>query len=200
MCKVSLVPFRRPRRQLKGKAYEKHSDTLIATIGPGTVAATALLVRDTEQGARDPEGGTDTIQLGRGNNEECNQGDICKFVNLTIQASPRIHNDDMGWIEWAFCLMKNVELPPSNVNSGIQTLGDICTKYLRNNCIYTGAVPVGKAQPVTQVIQLKIPKSRQRLVTGDEWFLFCRARTAEAVETATDTFRVILSFNYKNYH
>ncbi len=194
------MPFRKVRRTLRGKSYEKHSDTLIATIGPGTVAATALLVRDTEQGARDATGATDTIQLGRGNNEECNQGDVCKYVNLSIQAGPREHNVEMGWIEWAFCLMKNVELPPANTLSGTNTLGDICTKYLRNNCIYTGSIPVGKAQPVTQVIQLKIPRTRQRLVTGDEWFLFVRARTVDVTETATDSYRVILSFNYKNYH
>ncbi len=189
------------RRQLARMSYEKHSDTLVSVIGPGTVATPVMLVRDTEQGARDPEGQTDTIQLGRGNNEECNQGDICKYVNIMVQVGPRAEqNTSIGWIEWAFCIMKNVDPDPSNVLAGIKTLGDICTKYLRNQCIFTGAIPVGANQAAVQAIQLKIPKTRQRLVLGDEWKFFFRARTTNSVETSTATFKVVTSFNYKNYH
>ncbi len=192
---------RHKSRTLLGKAHEKHSDTLISVIGPGTATVSTLLVRDTEQGARDEAGGTDTIQLGRGNNEECNQGDVCKYVNITLAVAPRLsQNISIGWIEWAFCLMKNVELNPTVVNKGVQTLGDICTKYLRNNCIFTGTAPVGVGQPLVEHITLKIPKNRTRLNTGDEWKFFFWARTASSTETATDTFKVVSSFNYINYH
>ncbi len=195
------MPFRRKRRQLMGKAYEKHSDTLISIIGPGTATVSELLVRDSEVGARQPSGATDTIQLGRGNNEECNTGDICKFVNLQVMVAPRSATTaNIGWLEWAFCIVKNVDPSPLVTNKGTNTLGDICTKYLRNQCIFTGAIPVGNAQPAVAVISLKIPKSRQRLVQGDEWKLFFWSRTTSSTETSTDMHKVITSFNYKNYH
>ncbi len=196
-----MVRFRK-RRQLKGKAYEKHSDTLISVIGPGTTTSTRMIVRDTEQGARTPAGNTDTIQLGRGNNEECNQGDICKFINLTLQAGPRDTADAtaIGWIEWAFYLGKEVDPKPTIANKGTNTLGDIVTKYMRNQCLMTGAMPIGQAQCAVTLISLKIPDKWQRLTTGDQWNFVYWARTISSTETATDTFKVIASFNYKNYH
>ena len=69
---------------LSGKAYEKHSDSLVSVIGPGTVVIPTMLVRDSEVGDRDPQGGNDTIQLGRSFAEECNIGDIVKFVNMMV--------------------------------------------------------------------------------------------------------------------
>ncbi len=161
------MPFRRKRRQLQGKAWEKHSDTLVAVIGPATATVSALIVRDTEQGARSEAGDTDTIQLGRGNNEECNQGDMCKFVNIHLQVAPRLASevDTPGWVEWAFCVMKESDLDPTVTNKGTNTLGDICTKYLRNQCIFTGAVPLGQRQAIVQEISLKIPDKWQRLTT-----------------------------------
>ncbi len=195
------MPFHRRVRRLKGKSYEKHSDTLISVIGPGTSTVSSMLIRDSEVGDRDPAGGTDTIQLGRGNNEECNVGDLCKFINVHLQCGPRSTNDaSMGWIEWAFCIMKGSDPEPTTTNLGVQTLGDIMTKYLRNGCIFTGSVPLGRSQPSNAEISLKIPEARQRLVQGDVWRLFFSARTTIATETATNTFLVISSFNYKNYH
>jgi len=186
---------------LFGKTWEKHSDTLISVIGPGTSTATALLIRDTEQGPRSEAGNTDTIELGRGNNEECNQGDVCKYVNIHFQVGPRTADDaNMGWLEWAFCILKNVDPKPTTANKGTNTLGDICTKYLRNQCIYTGSIPIGKAQTNVQEISLKIPKKWERLTTGDEWKVFYWARTVSSTESSTDMFKVIASFNYKNYH
>ncbi len=189
---------------LMGKSHEKHSDTLISTIGPATATFGRLLVRDTEQGARDPAGGTDTIQLGRGNNEECNQGDSCKYVNIHLQAGPRTvgnaNTAENGWIEWGFVIQKNSDTLPAITNFGTQTLGDILTKYFRNQCIYTGNMPVGGQQPNSTEISLKIPKDRIVLKTGDEWVFYFGARTVSATETGTATFRVITSFNYINYH
>ncbi len=192
---------RRSFQKLRTKVYEKHSDTKIHTIGPGTVAVAFQKIRDTEQGPRDPAGAEDTIQLGRSNGEECNQGDICKYINVHIQAGPQLSAvANIGWIEWAVVLKKSSDANPTNVNLGTKTLGDVCTKYMRNECIMTGALPVGDRQASVTEIQLKIPKAKQMLKTGDEWMLFLYARTSSAVQTATDTYRVISSFNYKNYH
>ncbi len=186
-----------------GKSHEKHSDTLISTIGPGS-AVSQLVVRDTEQGARSSAGNTDTIQLGRGNNEECNQGDTCKYVNIHIQAGPRVvsatNTINQGWLEWGFVCQKASDLNPAVTNLGTNTLGDVLTKYFRNECIYTGNMPIGGAQPNSQELTIKIPKSKMTLRTGDEWNLWFSVRTVSATETATDTFRVITSFNYINYH
>lgn len=195
---------RRRRRMLMGKSHEKHSDTLVATSGPGTVTIGRFLVRDTEQGARSPDGATDTIQLGRGNNEECNQGDVCKYVNIHMQVGPRVvgaaNTANTGWMEWAFIIQKNSDPVPTNSNIGTNTLGDICTKYFRNQCIYTGNIPIGGNIPNSHEITLKIPKSMITLKTGDEWVLYFHPRTVSSTETGTATFRSIMSFNYINYH
>ncbi len=198
----SLLARIRSRRQLRGKSYEKHSDTLISVIGPGTVVIPDMLVRDTEQGDRNPAGSTDTIQLGRGNNEECNQGDICKFINIHVMFAPRVIDSaqSTGWLEWAFCIMKGSDPEPTKANIGTNTLGDIMTKYLRNGCIYTGSIPCGSNQCATAEITLKIPKAKQRLVLGDVWRFFFLPRTISSTETSTSSFKVITSFNYKNYH
>ncbi len=195
------MPFRRKRRQLSGKVFEKHSDTKVFKIGPGTVGVPEIIIRDTEQGARSPDGNTDTIQLGRGNNEECNQGDICKYVNLHFQVMPTSSIDPTtAVVEWAFCKMKNSDTAPTKSNLGTNTLGDVMTKYLRNNCIFTGAIPIGQFQSSIAEIVLKIPKMMTRLVVGDEWKVFLNVRSSVTTDTATDTVLVILSFNYKNYH
>ncbi len=121
-----------------------------------------------------------------------------------MQAGPRLVGEsntaNNGWIEWAFVIQKNSDPVPVNTNIGTQTLGDICTKYFRNQCIYTGNMPVGGAQPNSQEIDLKIPKSMMVLHTGDEWVFYFHPRTVSTTETGTSTFRVVTSFNYINYH
>ncbi len=192
---------RRIRRQLQKMSYEKHSDSLVSVIGPGTVVIPSMLIRDSEVGDRSPDGNTDTIQLGRGNNEECNVGDLCKFINIHIQAGPKADaSTSAGWIEWAFCIMKGSDAEPTKTNLGTNTLGDIMTKYLRNQCIFTGAIPIGFTQPASVTILLKIPKRWIRLVQGDVWRLFFMPRTVSTTETGTNNYHVVTSFNYKNYH
>ncbi len=199
------MPFRRKRRMLLRKAYEKHSDSLFSVVGPGTVVIPSMLVRDSEVGDRSPDGATDTIQLGRGNNEECNVGDLCKYVNIHVAIAPRTTPDplavvNIGWLEWAFCIMKGLDPEPTKTNIGTSTLGDIMTKYLRQGCIFTGSIPVGALQPAVAEITLKIPKNKIRLSQGDVWRFFFLPRTASSTETGTNNFKVITSFNYKNYH
>ncbi len=196
------MPIRRRRRQLLGKAYEKHSDTLVSVIGPGTVVIPVHRMRDTEVGNRDPAGSDDNIQASRRYGETCNQGDVCKFINIHIQSAPRLVDDlqSMGWIEWAFCIHKASDALVTKTNVGTNTLGDICTKYFRNECVFTGNMPCSSSGASAQDIVLKIPKMKQRLSAGDVWELIFLPRTASATTTGTNTFFVLTSFNYKNYH
>ncbi len=193
------------KRMLAGLVSEQHSGTKVHTIGPGTVITAEHIMRDSQVGARNPTGGNDTIQLGRSFEEECNVGDKCKFINIFIQVAARnIPNPQvakhLGWMEWAFCCIKNDTAPPVNTNLGTQTLGNVCTTYLRHDCILTGNIPVGVIQANSASINIKIPKAKIKLTVGDEWILFLHGRTASATETATDSYRVITSFIYRNYH
>lgn len=196
------MPFHRARRTLRGKSYEKHSDTLVSVIGPGTATIPVMLVRDTEVGDRDPAGGNDTIQLGRGLGEECNIGDSCKFVTIHIQAGPRLVDDlaSMGWLEWGFVCHKNSDTAVAKTNLGTNTLGDILTKYFRNECIMTGNLPLSSSGCSSQEIALKIPKSKIQMRIGDVWEFIFAVRTVSTTETGTNTFKVLTSFNFKNYH
>ncbi len=196
------MPQRRRPRTLRGKGNEKHSGTKVHIIGPATVATPFHIIRDSEVGDRDPAGGNDTITLGRSFEEECNIGDCCKYLNVHIQAGPRTVNnlESAGWIEWAIVMAKGTDAPPTNANIGISTLGDICTKYYRNECILTGNLPVSANACSSQEIAVKVPKTKMFLRTGDEWNLFVRARTTSSTETSTASFKVLTFFNYKNYH
>ncbi len=185
-----------------GKAHEKHSDSLFSVIGPGTAVIPTHVMRDTEVGDRDPAGGNDTIQLGRSYAEECNVGDTCKYMNIHIQAGPRLVDDlaSMGWLEWGFVCHKNSDPIVAKTNIGTATLMDILTKYFRNDCIYTGNLPLNSSGCVSQEITLKIPKTKWTLRSGDVWELIFAARTVSTTETGTNTFKVITSCNYINYH
>ncbi len=188
-------------RATRGKSSEQHSDTKVHVIGPGTVLVANHILRDTQVGARDPAGGDDTIQLGRGYGEECNVGDMCKYINIFIEAAGKSTADaSQGWVEWAFVIKKTSDPNVTNANLGTNTLGDVCTKYFRNECIFTGVVPVGIAQPNAVAIQIKIPKTKAVLRTGDQWILYLYARTSRVTETGTDTFKVYSSCMYRNYH
>ena len=193
---------RRRRAMLKFLGNEKHSGTKVHTIGPGTVIIANHILRNTEVGDRTPAGNNDTITLGRSLEEECNLGDKCKYLNVHIQAGPRddATSQNMGWIEWAIAMHKGDDVPPNNTNLGTNTLGDVVTKYLRNECILTGAIPVGVAQTNSASIRIKVPSTKIQLKLGDLWILYLYARTVSATTTATNFFRVITSYNFKNYH
>ncbi len=196
--------MRRFRKSRMVVAQEKHAGTKIHTIGPATAAIPEHIMRDTETGPRSPAGTNSNIQVNRDFAEECNVGDTCKFINIHIQAGPRnvsaTNAVNNGWIEWAFACHKSSDAAPLNTNLGVQTLGNIITNYLRSECLYTGAIPVGGAQPAVAEISLKIPKSKQVLRVGDEWVLYLAARTVSATETGTTDFRVITSYNFINKH
>lgn len=185
-------------------AHEKHADTLISVIGPGTAVIPSHKMRDTESGLRDPAGASSNIQANRTFGEECNIGDTCSYINIHIQAGPRVvtanNTIQTGWIEWGFVCHKGSDPAPLKTNLGTMTLGNVLTNFFREECIYTGAVPVGGSQPAAAEIVLKIPPKKRVLRAGDEWTLFFLPRTVDSVDTATNTFKVITSCNYINKH
>ncbi len=99
-------------------------------------------------------------------------------------------------MEWAFVLVRENETEVPATRLGIQTLGDICTNMYRGECIYTGAFPVGNAQPVVGEIKLKIPKSKINIKLGDEWRFITFFRANSSTSTSTTVQRVIKSYNY----
>ena len=182
----------------------QHSDTLVATIGAGSVPGT-MVVLDTEAGARPLTGSTSTIQQGQGTNEEVNVGTEVAYINLFIQAGNRFKAspDDSfvgGWIEWAFLCVKESDTVVPITNLGVQTLGDVCTKMFLNECIYTGCVPIGDRQPNYLPIVIKIPQFKRSIKRGDEWRFITAYRDMKATATATDSTRIIKSFMYKSYN
>ncbi len=190
------------RRQTLGMASEQHSDTKVHTIGPGTALIPEHIVRDTEVGPRDPDASVDTIQLGRGSSEECNIGDVCKYINLFIQGAPRIQSglQATGWIEYAFVIAKAGFPLLTKTNIGTRTLGDLATTYYRDQCVWTGNLPIGNLQANSVALMIKVPRKFQKLEWGYQWKLLLIARTSDATETGTGTFRVLTSAIYRNYH
>ncbi len=157
----------------------------------------------TEGGARNIAGATTTIKENATTAETCNVGDTIKYVTLYLQCAGRqsVANpfNINGWIEWAFVCVKESESNVPITNTGTQTLADICMKMFRNECIYTGAVPIGEAIPNYAEIKIKIPRQKQKIRLGDEWRFITFVRSNNSADTVTDRIRIIKSFSYKCY-
>ncbi len=194
------MPYRRKRRSnLVGKKGVKHSGTLIANVGQGS-NVTRLDIMLTSGGQRSTDGSSQTIQSSANTEEICRTADIIKYVNLFIQAGarPDIGTPEArtGWIEWAFICVREDEKDVPTTQLGTQTLGDICTNMYRGECIYTGSIPVGNAQPITQPISLKIPQSKATIKLGDSWRFLTFFRAVSSTAAGTTNIRLLKSFNY----
>ncbi len=195
------MPFRRRLKMQSRKRGVKHSGTFLDNIGQGS-NATTLTILKTSGGPRSDDGSPQTIQSAASTDEDCRTGDTCQMVNLYVQCAGRQNigtadENRTGWLEWAFICVRENETQVPATRLGVQTLGDICTNMYRGECIYTGAFPVGTAQPVYGVIQLKIPKLKITIKLGDEWRFITFFRATNSAATETNTVRLIKSFNYK---
>ncbi len=174
----------------------------MANVGQGTTAQTFPIL-ETEAGTRTTTGATQTIKDSASTGEVCEVGDIVKYVTLYLQAAGRqsVANpfNINGWIEWAFVCVKESETAVPNTQLGVQTLADVCMKMFRNECIYTGAVPIGEAIPNYAEIKIKIPKLKQQIKLGDEWRFITSIRSNNSADVSTDRIRLIKSFSYKCY-
>ena len=193
------MPRRRfAKKQTMGKLGVKHAGTLLANIGSGS-APTEFIVIETEGGLRQET--TATIQDSSSTDEVCRIGDLIKFVNFHIETSPRMPANDehVGWVEYAVVWKKESDTPPSITNLGTLTLGTVCTNLFRNDCLWTGFIPIGKEQSNGAQLSIKIPRTRQFLKMGDELVLYVYFRSQLSTSTGTNDNRVVLSHNYKCY-
>ncbi len=194
--------MRRARGITRFKTGIQHADTLLSNIGPASIPTT-FEVLETEGGTRSVTGATQTIQDSASTGEVVRVGDIVKYINLFIEIAPReavaTPTNRAGWLEWALVMVKESETTVPITSTGTQTLGTICTNMFRNECIYTGAVPVGRDVPNFAAIKIKVPKFKQKIRLGDEWRFICYARSNNSADVATDAYRLVQSFMYKTY-
>jgi len=192
----------RKKRQLAGKVPIKKANTLLANIGAGSAPGT-MDVLITEAGSRSLTGATQTIKESANTAQLCNVGDTVKYVTLYLQASGRpgvaTPNDINGWIEWAFVCVKESETALPITNLGILTLGNVAMNMYRNECIYTGIMPIGQAIPNSQEIKIKIPRQKQQIRIGDEWRFITSHRSNNSTDVSTSRIRLVKSFSYKCY-
>ncbi len=157
----------------------------------------------TQAGARTLTGATQIIQDVADTGEVCRVGDIIKYVNLFLECAPRqpqgAEQDRVGWLEWAFVCVKETETNVPITITGTQTLGVICNHMFRNECIYTGMMPVGATQSNSMPIVIKIPKTKQQIRIGDEWRFITWWRSSNSADVSTTAMRVVKSFMYKCY-
>ncbi len=179
-----------------------HADTNISNAGSGqTPASTNVL--ETSGGARTLTGSPQVITDERSTGELCNVGDIVKYVNLFIGAGPREASpvaDRQGWLEWAFICVKESETAVPITDVGTMTLGTICRNMFRNECIYTGMMPIGRDQSNTMEMHIKIPKFKQKITLGDEWRFVTWFRSTLATSTENAAIRLVKSWMYKSYN
>lgn len=179
----------------------QHVDTIVSSVGAASAPAT-MVVMDLEAGARPTTGGTTTIQVGQGTNEECNMGAVIKYINLFLQAAPRTAgtvDERNGWIEWALVMCQESDTVVPITLLGTQTLMQVCTNMFGGECIYTGNMPIGSTQPNSKDITLKVPKHKQILKRGDQWRFITSFRDTVVTATETDAIRLVKSFLYKSW-
>ncbi len=192
---------RRFQRVTRGKQGIQHAGTLVSNVGGGSVPAEQIILK-TEAGPRNVTGANQDITEKRDTGNLCNVGDLCKYVNLFVECGTRDiagADDGIGWLEWALVCVKETETSVPITTVGVQTLATVCTNMYRNECIYTGVMPVGITQPNFMAISLKIPKTKQFIRIGDEWRFICGFRDMKATSTSTAAMRLITSFMYKGY-
>lgn len=196
------MPFRRRiKRITRNKGHSTHSATLISNTGPGSAPA-HMRVIETEGGARTQTGVTQNFAASRDTDEKCNIGDVIKFINLFIQCGPRTGAGSLktGWLEWAVIIGKEAEVVIPITQLGVQTLGVTAIRMFPQQCLLTGAMPVGEFGPNYQAIQIKLPKKANFLRMGDKLDFVTYFRTVNSVETGVDNVRLIKSFIYQCYY
>jgi len=194
----------RIRRVTAGKVPVKHASTLLDNTGPAVGSFFGHVIFDTTVGLRLTAGGVQTIKDSATTEENCNVGDIIKYVNICLECSPRGAQptnplDNSGWLEWAIVYQKERATPPTVTNIGVLTLGCICSHAFREDCILTGCFPIGTAQAMSQDIKIKLPQRMCRLKLGSILRIFCFIRTSNSSDMRTDSHRLIASSHFKVY-
>ncbi len=194
----------RRRRVTSGKVPVKHSSSLVGNTGQGVGSVFAHIVYETTVGDRLVAGGIQTIKDTATTERDINVGDIVKYANICLQASPRganptNDNDNAGWLEWAVCWQQERAVLPAITNLGVATLGVICSHVFRENCLLTGCFPIGTKQAMAQDIKIKLPERCCRVKMGANLQCFCFVRTSSSTDVRTDSHRLMVSSHFKCY-
>lgn len=198
------MPYRRAR---KLKLYQtrtgvKHSDTGITIHGSGS-APSELVLMNTDVGARTTTGGTQNIQDTATTDNTVTVGSIIKYVNLILCTASRpvetTTDNSIGWLEYAIVCVKETETSMPITLVGTNTLMDLAQKMYRNECIWTGAMPVSNTVPNQNNLVIKIPKHKQKITVGDEWRLYFYYRDTLATEAGTITHKTVNTVMFKSY-
>ncbi len=192
------MPFRRKRKQTIGRVGIKHADTLMGNIGPAS-AVTKFPIIESEGGLRTES--EQTIQANATTGEVCRTGDLVKYVNIHIQSASRTlaSIDQVGWLEYACVWKREGETDITNTTLGTLTLGTACTNLFRNDCIWTGFIPIFENGAFGAELHLKMPQTKQFLKLGEEFVLYLAFRSTISTDTGTANNRFVASFNYKAY-
>ena len=187
-----------------GKIPVKHSSCLVDNTGPGVGTIFSHEIFVTDVGVRGLAGQVQTIKDSATNEKTCNVGDLIKYVNICLEASPRgasptDDNDNAGWLEWAVIFQEERNAIPTTANLGVCTLGVIASHAFRENCLMTGCFPLGTKQAMAQDIKIKLPRKCCRLRQGFILQCLCYVRTSKSTDTRTDSHRLIASSHFKCY-
>lgn len=192
------MPFRSRRPKLtRGKLGIKHAASFINNVGGGSIP-TAFTMVEVNAGSR-----TETHQSIKSNadtDETCMVGDLIKFINVHIQIAPRTGtSDETGWLEYAVVWQPENATKLAITNMGTQTLGETATNFFRNDCLWTGFIPVAKTGASGAEFTIKCPKAHQYLKIGDSYILYCWWRSNSSTDTSTTLMRLVQSCHFKAY-
>ncbi len=178
----------------------KHSSTLVANIGSGSVPSVHSIYF-TDVGIRPSTGGPQNIKDIATTEGTINVGDIVKYVNICIQCGPRTAGvaDNNGWLEWAVVRQEERTQLMGSTFLGTNTLMDTAQKQYRNNVFMTGCFPMGKEQPNSLDLKLKIPRAWEKVKMGGILIIFCYFRSVDSTDTRTDSHRLVVSSIFKCY-
>ncbi len=191
------MPRRRFTKQTKGKSAVKHAGTLVLNSGPGSVPG-KLVIIESSAGARGEA--VFELQDNAFSDETCRAGDLIKFVNIHIQCGDKAQNSNsVGWLEYAVVWKREGESDLTNVQLGTLTLGVVATNRYRNDCIWTGFIPMFEKGAHGAELVLKMPKAKMFLKVGEELVLFTEFRSQNSADVGTANIRQVLSYNYKAY-
>ncbi len=197
------MPFRKRfiKRQTRNKGHLQHSSTVIQSLGPAS-APIEFQIIETDVGARTVDGSQQIATAERNTGDNCNVGDLIKYVNIFIEAGVRTDESAQanGWLEYAVQWGKADDTAIPITNLGTQTLGTICARMFPQNTLLTGFIPLGKNQPNGAQLHIKMPRKCQYLKTGDMLRLWTSYRTSSSTETGTTQIRAVVSFLYNGYY
>ncbi len=193
------------RRTTKGKVPIKHGSSLIDNTGSGVGSLFVHTVAVTDVGPRLGSGAPQDLDVKQRTDEICMVGGQIKYFNLCVECSPRGTEptnllDNSGWLEWGLIWQDQETQDLNTTNIGIESLGVLLNRMYRQDCIYTGCMPIGARQSMAMDMHIKVPQRMQRMRMGSLFKLFCYFRSSSSTDTRTDSHRILASSMFKTYN